>query len=84
MKSSDPGDSTRYEQHLGEMLKGIPMVRLVLNDDGSPGHPLYLKATLPIVPYFGTGSMKKISMCPFTGSSSAAITFELPFSVRVM
>ena len=39
------------DAHVCSLLNGIPMMRLTLNADGAPGHPLYLKKTLPLVPF---------------------------------
>jgi hypothetical protein len=36
-----------------ELLSGFDMLCLSQNEDGSPGHPLYLKRTLPFVPFTG-------------------------------
>ena len=46
-----------HGSHLGRgaavcrLLSAYPLLCLARNADGSPGHPLYLKKTLPLVPY---------------------------------
>jgi hypothetical protein len=38
-------------RQVGELLRDFEIVCLSRNADGAPGHPLYLKKTLPFVPF---------------------------------